>query len=113
MSVADLQRMFDAQSKRFEDCVLTSSREIQGATSATPLPTVTAKFVMFKTMDDNAGKVYIGATGVTIPNGTTDATSGWPLVAGEQYGPIPCTNLNNFSIICDNAGDDLIVHVFE
>lgn len=112
MSVADLERMFGYLSKRFEDTVITESREIAGATSATVMPSAVAKFVKFKALGDNAGTVYIGVAGVTKADGTSDDTSGWPLAANEEYGPVPCTNLNNFYRICDNAGDDLIAHLY-
>jgi len=81
--------------------------ELQGSAAALQMPTVTCKLVRFKARIDNAGNVYIGGAGVTLPNGTTDATTGIELVAGQDTGWLPVSNLNRFYRICDNAGDDL------
>jgi hypothetical protein len=84
--------------------------EIAGSASAAQMPSVAAKMVNFKAAHSNAGRVYISTnSGVTVPDGTGDATAGWPLDAGEETGFLPCNgNLNTFHRICDNAGDDLI-----
>jgi hypothetical protein len=96
-----------SDTKRIEDCTVTDTGEIQGATSVTVCPTVTAKFVRFKARSDNAGSVYIGLSDATKADGTTDATTGMELAAGDDTGWMPATNLNTFYRICDNAGDDL------
>lgn len=83
------------------------SGELQGSASALQLPNIACKMVKFKARDDNAGNVYLGAAGVTLPNGTTDATTGFQLDAGQETGWIPIDNLNRLYRICDNAGDDL------
>jgi hypothetical protein len=44
---------------------------------------------------------------VTVPNGTTDATTGFELDAGDDTGFLYASNLNEFYRISDNAGDDL------
>lgn len=93
--------------KRIEDCTLTATGELAGATSATQGPSVTAKFVRFKARSDNTGSVYLGISGVTAPNGTTDTTSGLELIASEDTGWIPATNVSNFYRICTAAEDDL------
>lgn len=84
------------------------SGELQGSTSATQGPNVACKMVQFRALASNAGKVYLGGSGVTIPNGTTDTTSGLELAAGQSTGFIPVDNLNRLYRICDNAGDDLV-----
>ena len=66
------------------------------------------KLIAFKAVGSNAGNVYIGGSGVTVVDGTNDATSGWELAAGEETGWLPAGNLNEFYRICDNAGDDLV-----
>lgn len=81
--------------------------EIQGAAAATQLPSISCKLVKFKARNDNAGNVYLGGAGVTLPDGTTDVTTGIELDAGEETGWIPVDNLNRFYRICNNAGDDL------
>jgi len=81
--------------------------EIQGSATAAVCPTVACKLVKFKARQDNAGFVYLGISGVTKPDGTTDTTTGFELDASEETGWIPVDNLNRFYRICDNAGDDL------
>lgn len=84
------------------------SGELAGSAAAIQGPTVAAYQVKFKAAAANAGKVYIGGTsGVTKVDGTTDATTGIQLSAGEQTEWIPCVNLNQFWRICDNAADAL------
>lgn len=90
-----------------ERCAVTAVGELQGVTSATVCPTVTASFVRFKAQFDNVGSVYLGLTGVTRADGVTDTTTGLQLFAGDDTGWIPATNLNTFYRIADNAGDDL------
>jgi hypothetical protein len=82
--------------------------ELQGSASALQLPDIPCQLVKFRAEATNAGKVYIGGAGVTIPDGTTDATSGWELAAGIESGWIPVNSLKAFYRICDNAGDDLV-----
>lgn len=68
--------------------------------------------VLVKAALDNAGNVYIGGEGVTKADGTTDATTGWPLDAGQETPHwIEVDNLNKLYLIGDNAGDDIIVWV--
>lgn len=83
------------------------SGELQGSATALRMPDISCKLVKFKSVSSNAGNVYIGASAVTVVDGTTDATSGFELSAGDESGWIPITNLNLFYRICDNAGDDL------
>lgn len=81
--------------------------ELAGATSATQMPSVAAKMVKFKAEYDNAGRVYIGASGVTKADGSTDITTGLQLSPGEETPWLLVSNINVFYRICDNAGDDL------
>jgi hypothetical protein len=81
--------------------------ELAGSVTAIQMPDVPCSMVRFKALADNAGNVYIGASGVTLPNGATDITTGFPLDAGDDTGFVPCDNLNRYYRICDNAGDDL------
>ena len=85
--------------------------ERQGSATAVQLPTVSGSMVYVKAVGSNAGNVYIGKSGVTVVNGTTDTTSGIELDAGEMLGPLPITNLNELFMICDNAGDDIVYMV--
>lgn len=89
------------------------SGELQGSATALQMPNIPCAWVVFKARSDNAGSVYIGGTsGVTAPNGTTDATTGFELDAGDSTPILPCANLNEFYRICDNAGDDLTYIAF-
>ena len=81
--------------------------ELAGSASAVQMPNVACRLVNFKAVLSNAGNVYIGATGVTKVDGTTDTTTGWQLGPGDETGFIPCANVNLFYRISDNAGDDL------
>lgn len=83
------------------------SGEIAGATSATQMGDVNCKLVRFTAVSGNAGSVYIGGAGVTIPDGSGDATSGMELEPGDATGWMPVPNLNVLYYICDNVGDDL------
>lgn len=83
------------------------SGELAGSATAVQMPDKSCQAVKFKAEASNVGKVYIGGAGVTVPDGTTDATSGMELAAGAETGWIPVSNLNAFFRICDNAGDDL------
>lgn len=85
-------------------------REKSGSTSAVQLASAECSTVNIKALADNAGKVYVGnSSSVTKADGTSDDTSGWPLAAGEFTGWMPAANLNEIWIICDNAGDDIVI----
>lgn len=83
------------------------SGEIQGGTTAAQMPDIPCVMVKFRALTSNAGDVYIGGLGVTVPDGETDATSGLELSSGDDSGWIPVENLNKFYMITDNNGDDL------
>lgn len=87
--------------------------ELAGVATATQLPNIPCKGVMFKARDTNTGTVAIGmAATVTLPAGTTTTTAGWPLSAREETGYIPCLNLNQFYRICTGTGDALSYFYF-
>lgn len=87
--------------------------EVAGATSATQLPNVPCRLAVLKAVGSNAGNVYVGVAGVTKVDGTSDATSGWELDAGQETPVLPISNLNQLYLICDNAGDDLVYMAFD
>jgi len=89
------------------------SGEVSGSATAKQLPNIPAELVLIVADDGNAGNVYIGGPGVTVPDGTTDTTSGVPRAAGEVWGPFPMANLNMIYIICDNAGDDILYNIWK
>lgn len=80
--------------------------ELQGVASATQLPDVAGKVAILKARLSNTGNVYIGKTGVAVPNNTTDTTSGLELAPGD-FVMLPIDNLNRLYRICDNATDGL------
>lgn len=91
----------------------TISGEVQGGTLvATQFPDIPCSMVKIKAMIGNGGNVYIGGEGVTVPNGLTNETSGYPLDAGDELAWLPIDNLNKLWYICDNNGDDIIYIAF-
>ena len=82
------------------------SGELQGSASALQLPDIDCLQVTFKALASNAGNVYLGGAGVTVADGTTDATTGIELDAGDEI-TLVIGNLSLVYRICDNAGDDL------
>lgn len=90
------------------------SGELQGSATALQLPDIKGPgLVYFKALASNAGKVYLGGAGVTLPDGTTDTTSGYELSAGQSSPAFAVSNLNILYRICDNAGDDLTYIFFK
>lgn len=89
---------------------IVATGEVAGSATAAVFPTITGKWVKFKALSTNGGIVYIGKSGVTASNGTTDTTTGLPLLAGEEtdWLPLGSNNLNELYRICDNAGDDVV-----
>lgn len=81
--------------------------EFAPGTSAAVFPTVAAKLVRFKARAANAGKVYVGPSGVTKADGTTDTTTGLELEPGDDTGWLPCDNVDTFYGIGDNATDSV------
>ena len=81
--------------------------ERAGSATAVQLPNVEGSLIWITALVSNAGNVYLGKSGVTVPNGTTDTTSGIELTPGSSIGPLTLGNLNMLYIICDNAGDDI------
>ncbi len=84
-----------------------ASGELQGSTTALQLPNIPCMAVLFKANTNNAGNVYLGSTGVTKSDGTTDITTGLQLTAGDTLPWLPIDNLNRLYRICDNATDGL------
>ena len=95
-----------------DDLTLAFTGERAGSLTAVQLPTKAGRYFRVKAAGDNAGVVCLGlSTSVTLPNGSTDATTGWPLAAGEETGWLPLTNLDVLWMICTNAADDIVYWV--
>jgi hypothetical protein len=85
---------------------LNAHGEQAGSVSAAQFPSQVCRLAKFKAQAANPTFVAIGkSSAVTLPAGTTDTTSGWPLDAGEETDWLPCANLNEFWYICTAAGD--------
>lgn len=89
------------------------SGEVSGSATAKQLPSIPGSLIKITAETSNSGNVYLGGAGVTIPDGTTDVTSGLVLDAGDSTGWMPVSNLNLFYIICDNATDDIQYQILE
>jgi hypothetical protein len=88
--------------------------EIGAGVVAAAFPSIKGSFVVLRAADTNPGVIYLGLAGVTIPNGATDTTSGWPLPAGSETLaiPLPSNDLASLSIIASIAGCSLSYMVF-
>ena len=73
------------------------SGELIGVTSALQLPDIACNRVTLKAEASNPTFVYLGGAGVTKKDGSTDATTGIQLDAGEEV----------TLYICDATGDVL------
>lgn len=93
-------------SKITHDYKFWGTGELGGETSATQCPDIDCKTVLFKAAAANTGNVYIGASGVTAKDGTTDTTTGYQLDAGQEV-RFFVGNMSECYYICDGAGDDL------
>lgn len=73
------------------ECIAGTARSVMG--------TAPSRLVWIRANITNSGTIYVGGAGVTAEDGTADATSGMPLAAGEQFGPIPVADVNLLSVI--------------
>ena len=80
------------------------SGELQGVTSATQLPDVPCRRVLLRAV---AGTVYVGGAGVTVPDGTTDITSGLRVIAADPPVLVEIDNLNKLYRVCASTNDHL------
>ena len=84
--------------------------EIIGKATVTACPSVVCKWVKFKAQASNPTIASVGiSASLTLPAGTTDATSGFPLSAGEEtdWLPVNSGNLSSFYYICTAVTDHL------
>ena len=82
------------------------SGEVDGDGTAKALPSIEGQLFLISALNSNVGDVYLGGSGVTIPDGTTDTTSGLELQPGDTI-TVPIHNLSLLYIIADNDGDDI------
>lgn len=67
------------------------------------LPATRAKSVSVKARSTNTGLIYVGKAGVTVADGTDDATTGFALGAGEEAPPLPVNKLSDVYLIASAA----------
>lgn len=84
--------------------------QVAGSSTAVQLPTHVCSFVVFKAAASNTSGVFLGPdNSVAVESGTANNfVAGFELESGESTGWLPCRNLNEFWMICDNAADDLL-----
>ncbi len=58
--------------------------EIAGAVTETQMPNIACDKVKFRAVASNVGNVYLGVDDCTKPDGTTDTTTGWELLPGDE-----------------------------
>lgn len=93
-----------------------ASGERQGSATAVQMPSVEGKFAILRNLAGATGAIYYGYTsGVTVPANSTDTTSGMELSAGQASPLIPLVNgnLDQFYVICANAGDAIVYEVWK
>ena len=76
-------------------------------TAAAVLGTATAALVMLQASSANSGTAYIGASTVTVPNGTADTTTGWQLVPGATTPWLPISNVSQLWGIASAASQQV------
>lgn len=87
--------------------------EIVVGTTAADLPNITCQMVCFKARAANADRIYLGSSSaggggtVTTPDGTTDATTGFELSAGETSPWMSLDNLNRLRAIAGAAAQGM------
>lgn len=76
------------------------------AAGGTATASIACKLVRFKARHANLGTVFLGGgTTVTVPDGTTDVTTGLSMIAGEDTGWIPASNTNQFYFISSGTAN--------
>ena len=85
--------------------------EVSGSATAKQLPSVAGVAFYIQARASNAGKVYVGISGVAKPTGVTNTNTGWELSAGESMPVLFVDNLNQLYIIGENATDHIIYRV--
>ena len=79
------------------------SGELVGVTSATQLPDIACNRVTLKAEAANPSFVYLGGAGGTKKEGSTDATTGLQLDAGDEV-TLYISNRNLLYRVCDASG---------
>lgn len=84
-----------------------SGEVIVGSSAIVQLPDVPCSLVVLTAPAANTGTLYLGASTVTAPDGTADATTGLALAAGASTPLLPLDNVNRLYAIASAAGQRL------
>jgi len=88
---------------------LEGTGELAVGTSEVQGPDIKCVMVMLKADPSNSGVVYYSPdTGVTVPDGSDDVTTGFPLSANEDSGWLSIGNLDELYFIASASGQRLI-----
>lgn len=85
--------------------------EVAVTNSAAALPSRDGAWVKLKALMSNVGKIYVGGSGVTVPDDSTDTTTGWELSPGEETDWLPCNEYSMdkiYAIAVEASGDSLV-----
>lgn len=86
--------------------VVSGELAVGTAAGGTSTTSIACKLVRFKARNSNAGTVFMGGgTTVTVPDGTTDTTTGLGLIANDDTGWIPCDNVSRFVFISSGTAN--------
>lgn len=79
------------------------------AAGGTAAASAACKLVRFKARSGNAGTVFMGGgTAVTVADNVTDVTTGYPMVAGDDTGWMPASNVSLFTFISSGTANAVI-----
>lgn len=88
--------------------VVSGELAVGTAAGGTAAGSVACHLVRFRARYSNTGTIYMGGgTTITTPDGTTDTTSGWSMVAGDDTGWMPSDNVNRYYFLSSGTGNAL------
>lgn len=94
-------------SKSNDPVFVQQTGEVAAAITATQLPSREGKWVMFQGHATNTGYIWVGLSGVTVRDGSTDTTTGFFVAPGEWTPPIPIRNLDDLYAIGTSTSDSM------
>lgn len=97
----------------FAKSTVTKGGEILGNVLSQILPSISCRIVKFKALRSNAKPIYIGPSNLSVPNGTTNTTAGWPLYPGEETDWYFVDSLSRFEMIGENNTDSVVYVAYE
>jgi len=92
---------------------ITGHGERQGSLTAVQMATRECQGVRFRALLANTGNIYLGkSSSVTVPQGTTNSTTGIEVGPGEYSPHFACYNLDEFWVIFTVAADKLTYFLY-